>query len=116
MLLFSAGTIEWYLIGGTLSIALERVCVNEKLLVFTVGKEGGDKMETRVSLRSRLQDNHLNYSWLIYALKLRGVEVDKSTLSSAVNGTISGPRVPKIMEASHFVLDEYEKFMRSITV
>lgn len=70
-------------------------------------------MENRVSLRSRLQDNHLNYSWLIYALKLRGVEVDKFTLSSAVNGTISGPRVPKIMEASHFVLDEYEKFMRS---
>ena len=42
-------------------------------------------MENRVSLRSRLQDNHLNYSCLIYALKLRGVEVDKSTLSSAVN-------------------------------
>lgn len=74
-------------------------------------------MEDRGCLRSRLQENNLTYTWLINVLKLRGLEVDKTTLSSAVNGTITGPRVAKILDNSHQVLDEYEqKFLRSIAV
>lgn len=63
----------------------------------------------RQSLRTRIQDNHLSYSWLINMMKLKGYEVDKSTLSSAVNGTITGDRVTKILTLAHEIVDEYEK-------
>lgn len=72
-------------------------------------------MEDRESLRSRLQENHLSYSWLINIMRVKGFEVDKTTLSSAVNGTIKGERVEKILDAAHAALDEYEtKYLRSI--
>ncbi len=74
-------------------------------------------MSNREDLRSRLQNHHLTFTWLINALKLHGLVVDKTTLSSAVNGTITGPRVETIMANSHFILDEYErKFLHSISV
>lgn len=60
----------------------------------------------------RLRSNHLSYTWLINALSDRGLTVDKSTMSSVVNGTINGPRAEKILEASHAVLDEYDTAFR----
>ena len=48
-------------------------------------------------------------------MKLKGFVIDKSTVSSAVNGTITGDRVTKINEIGHAVLDEYEnKFLSSM--
>lgn len=88
-----------------------------KKLLFTEQMKGGVKMDSQKDLRSRLQDHGLNYTWLIKVLKFRGLVVDKTTLSSAVNGTITGPRVEKIMENSAVILDEYERnFLRSISV
>lgn len=79
------------------------------------GKEG-EYMDEKKSLRYRLQEYHLSYSWLIDMMGKKGMEVDKSTLSSAVNGTIKGERVGKILEMAHSVLDEYEaKYLRSMS-
>ena len=70
----------------------------------------------RQSLRNRLQDNHLSYAWLINMMKCKGFEVDKATVSSAVNGTITGDRVTKIINLGHEILDEYEKgFLSSVS-
>lgn len=72
-------------------------------------------MGERPSLRERLLRNHLSYAWLINMMKLKGFVIDKSTVSSAVNGTITGDRVTKINEVGHAVLDEYEnKFLSSM--
>lgn len=72
-------------------------------------------MGERKSLRERLLNNHLSYTWLINMMKLKGLEVDKSTVSSAVNGTITGDRVTKIHDLAHVILDKYEnEFLSSI--
>lgn len=73
-------------------------------------------MEDRENLRVWLDRYNLTQSWLIDTLRRRGLEVDKTTLSSALKGTIVGPRVEKIMETSHQIQDEYEKFVQSISV
>lgn len=71
--------------------------------------------EYQQSLRDRLQRNHLSYSWLINMMKLRGFETDKATVSSAVNGTITGDRVTKINDLGHAILDQYEReFLSSL--
>lgn len=73
-------------------------------------------MGERQSLKNRLQDNHLSYAWLINIMKRKGYEIDKSTVSSAVNGTITGDRVTKIINLGHEILDEYEKgFLGSVS-
>ena len=66
-------------------------------------------MSEHPNLRMRLMENHLSYAWLIAMMRLKGVEVDKSTISSAVNGTITGDRVTKIIDLAHTILDEYER-------
>lgn len=66
-------------------------------------------MNERRSLRERLLSNHLSYAWLINMMKLKGMEIDKSTVSSAVNGTITGDRVTKINDLGHAILDLYER-------
>lgn len=72
-------------------------------------------MGERQSLRERLLSNHLSYAWLINMMKLKGFEVDKSTVSSAVNGTITGDRVTKIHDLGHAILDKYEdEFLSSM--
>lgn len=71
-------------------------------------------MSEHRSLRMRLMENHLSYSWLINMFRLKGYEVDKSTVSSAVNGTAVGPRATKINDLGHEILDQYEKFVKSI--
>jgi len=49
-------------------------------------------------------------------MKRKGYEIDKSTVSSAVNGTITGDRVTKIINLGHEILDEYEKgFLGSVS-
>ena len=67
-------------------------------------------------MKNRLQDNHLSYAWLINIMKRKGYEIDKSTVSSAVNGTITGDRVTKIINLGHEILDEYENgFLKSVS-
>lgn len=58
-------------------------------------------MDERMSLRLWLDQYNLTQSWLIDVMRRRGLEVDKATLSGTLKGTITGPRVSKIMEVAH---------------
>ena len=72
--------------------------------------------EQRKALRARLDEHNLTFAWLINILNEHmGFRVDKSEMSSAVNGTISGPKAKSIIEMSHRVLDQYEHFIRSVS-
>lgn len=73
-------------------------------------------MENRKSLHDRLRENNLTFVWLITTLDKVGVHTDKSEMSSAARGTISGEKAKTIVDKSHAVLDKYEKFMRSVSV
>lgn len=63
--------------------------------------------DKRVTLRNRLQDYNLSYSWLIVGMRRKGLNVEKSTLSSVMSGVIVGERAEKILESANVVLDEY---------
>ena len=73
-------------------------------------------MENRKSLHDRLRENNLSFVWLIATLDRVGVHTDKSEMSSAVRGTISGEKANTIVEKSHVVLDKYENFIRSVRI
>lgn len=73
-------------------------------------------MDERKRLRERLQGHNLTFVWLINVLNSKGVNVDKSEMSSAVNGAISGKKADTIIEKSHAVLDQYESFIGSVVV
>lgn len=73
-------------------------------------------MDERKNLRDRLQDNNLTFVWLINILRQNGYSVDKSEMSSAVNGTISGKKAETIIEKSHLIMDKYDDFIRSVAV
>ena len=73
-------------------------------------------MDERKGLRDRLHDCNLTFVWLINVLNATGMSVDKSEMSSAVNGTITSPKAKTIIEKSHLVLDQYEQFIRSVKV
>lgn len=71
-------------------------------------------MSEHRSLRLRLMENHLSFTWLINMFRLKGFEVDKSAVSSAINGTITGDKATKIIDLGHEVLDQYETFVKSV--
>lgn len=73
-------------------------------------------MDERKRLRDRLQGHNLTFVWLINVLNSKGMNIDKSEMSSAVNGTISGKKAGIIIEKSHAVLDQYESFIGSMVV
>lgn len=73
-------------------------------------------MNNRKSLYDRIRDNNLSFVWLISILKNNGIQTDKSEMSSAAKGTISGKKANDIVEKSHQILDKYEEFIRSIKV
>lgn len=68
------------------------------------------------SLHDRLRENNLSFVWLIAMLDRVGIHTDKSEMSSAVRGTISGEKAKTIVGESHALLDEYEHFVRSVRV
>lgn len=73
-------------------------------------------MEDRKSLHDRLRENNLSFVWLIAVLDRVGIHTDKSEMSSAVRGTISGEKAKTIVDKSHAILNEYENFIRSVRV
>lgn len=73
-------------------------------------------MDERMSLRLWLDQYNLTQSWLIDVMRRGGLEVDKATLSGTMKGTITGPRVSKIMEVAHNIQERYETFISTISV
>ena len=80
-------------------------------------KKGGRNLEPlRETLRRRIRENCLTYTWLINMMRLKyGYEVDKTTVSSVINGAITGDRATKIVTLGNEILDIYEhEFLDSI--
>lgn len=73
-------------------------------------------MESKKPLRDRLRENNLSFVWLISMLDKFGIHTDKSEMSSAVKGTISGEKARTIISKSQAILDKYEEFIASIEV
>lgn len=69
----------------------------------------------KMNVRFRLIELHLSYSWLISIMHRYGYEVDKTALSSAVNGTIKGERATFLIGLANDILDEYQNiYLRNI--
>lgn len=66
-------------------------------------------MKEREILRERLARNHLTFVWLINQLADKGIETEKSELSSVFAGTRKGNKADKILSASEEILTDYEK-------
>jgi len=69
-------------------------------------------MKTRDKIRQRLELNHLSFVWLINQLDDRGIQTDKTEMSSVMSGTRKGKKAEAILTESWEVLNEYEKFQR----
>lgn len=69
-------------------------------------------MKTRDKIRQRLELNHLSFVWLINQLEDRGIQTDKTEMSSVMSGTRKGKKAEAILTASWEVLNEYERFRR----
>ena len=68
--------------------------------------------EERDEIRLMLYRNTLTNSWLINRLAERGVETEKTELSSALRGVRKGAKVEKIIKESLEILKFYESKMR----
>ncbi len=68
-------------------------------------------MSKRDLIRRKLFENHLTQVWLVNQLELRGVNIDKTVLVGALNGSRKGPQVDTVIRVSLEVLEKYEKAM-----
>ena len=66
-------------------------------------------MEERDSIRERVTRNRLSFKWLIFQLSKRGIETDKSEISSIFAGTRKGQKADTIIQTTSEILTEYEK-------
>lgn len=66
-------------------------------------------MEERNSIRVRLKQHNLTFTWLINQLSMRGIVTDKTEMSSVVAGTRKGDKADTIIQTSIEILDDYEK-------
>ena len=73
-------------------------------------------MRGNTHLHDRLRDNNLTFVWLIAVLNRYGIHTDKSEMSSAVRGTISGDKAKIIIDKSNLILDKYEDFISSVEI
>lgn len=69
--------------------------------------------EKRDKIRVGLLKNNLTQVWLINRLSQRGVDVDKSTMSSILAGTSKGYKSQFAIDESIKILDDYEIKMNS---
>ena len=72
-------------------------------------------MDERMSLRLWLDQYNLTQSWLIVVMRRRGLVVVLGWLWGTLKGTITGPRVSKIMEVAHDIQSGYETFISTIS-
>ena len=65
-------------------------------------------MEELDIIRERIKKHHLTFVWLINQLSLRGIEADKTEVSSIFAGTRKGAKADSIIQCSTEILDDYE--------
>ena len=61
-------------------------------------------------IRKSISDNRLSYSWLLFQLHLKGIETDKTELSSVLYGNRNGAKAESIVEKANRILDDYERY------
>ena len=66
-------------------------------------------MDELDSIRERIKKNRLSFVWLIHQLSARGIETDKTEISSIFAGSRKGAKAEEIIQTSHVIMDEYEK-------
>lgn len=69
-------------------------------------------LQERDRIRVLLLENSLSQVWLINRLEERGIQTDKSELSSALSGSRKGKKVNTIIQASLEILDDYTAKMK----
>lgn len=65
--------------------------------------------DKRSLIRDKLKRNNLTYAWLIVRLKEYHLHVDKSEMSSILNGTRKGNKADEVLRYSQAILLHYEK-------
>ena len=66
-------------------------------------------MSDRDRVRVSISNNRLSYSWILFQLHLKGIETDKTELSSVLAGTRKGAKAESIVAAAIDILEYYEK-------
>ena len=59
-------------------------------------------------IRTRISNNRLSHTWLIYQLHRHGIETDKTEFSGFLAGTRKGPKADQVILAAAEILDRYE--------
>lgn len=59
-------------------------------------------------IRTRISNNRLSHTWLIYQLHRRGIETDKTEFSGFLAGTRKGPKADQVIGMATEILDNYE--------
>lgn len=67
-------------------------------------------MGDRENIRVKISTNRLSYSWLLFQLHLKGIETDKTELSSVLSGTRNGAKAESIVVTANEILDDYERY------
>ena len=67
--------------------------------------------DERDRIRMMLYRNTLTNTWLINRLEEKGINTEKSELSSVLRGVRKGAKAESIIKASIEILDFYEKAM-----
>jgi len=91
--------------------------VTISFVVYKTRKKGGFPLrderlrEERDRIRMMLYRNTLTNTWLINRLEEKGINTEKSELSSVLRGVRKGAKAESIIKASIEILDFYEKAM-----
>lgn len=58
-------------------------------------------------IKGTIEGESLSYVWLIARLRERGIETCKSTLSSVLSQSVSGPKAERILSESEMICHKY---------
>lgn len=67
--------------------------------------------EERDRIRMMLYRNTLTNAWIINRLEEKGINTEKSEMSSVLRGVRKGTKAESIIKASLEILEHYEKIM-----
>ena len=59
-------------------------------------------------IRMRISTNRLSHTWLIFQLRQRNIETDKTEFSAVMAGTRKGPKADLLIETANAILDQYD--------
>jgi hypothetical protein len=82
------------------------------VVVYKTQKKGGFPLrDERDRIRMMLYRNTLTNAWLVNRLEEKGINTEKTEMSSVLRGVRKGAKAESIIKASIEILDFYEKAM-----